>query len=95
MPSGGSTRKQTWDADAGESVDTTTRAGDSGSPVPTTVAARRMAASTWARPGQGELLETADVLTGNDHPAGDLRPADHDDVRFDRHRRAGEPWADA
>jgi hypothetical protein len=45
--------------------------------------------------GQGELLEAADVLTGNDQPAGDPRSADYDDVRFHRRRRAGEPWVDA
>ena len=50
--SDGSTWKQTWDADAGESVDTTTLAGDRGSPAPTAAVARRMAASTWARRGR-------------------------------------------
>ena len=45
--------------------------------------------------GQGELLETTDVLAGNDHLAGDPWPTDHDDVRVDRHRRASEPRADA
>ena len=93
--SDGSTWKQTWDADAGESVDTTTRAGDRGSPAPTTRGGTADGGKHLGAAGQGELLETADVLTGNDHLAGDQRPTDHDDVRIDRHRRAGEPWADA
>jgi hypothetical protein len=54
VASGGSTRKHTWDAEAGESVETITRAcADGGSSRPTTPEARRMAASTSARRARG------------------------------------------